>query len=96
MTNVKPYLIGGVNPRVDLAKTEKDGLNLRSTDVYLEAGAGLDMYLNYFRLSAEAKISVGMRNILDPAGTGEPEDELYSDVLDRITSRLFVFTFYFE
>lgn len=96
MTNVKPYLIGGMNPRVDLAKTEKDGLNLRSTDVYLEAGAGLDMYLTYFRLSAEAKISVGLRNVLNPAGTGEPEDEMYTDVLDRITSRLFVFTFYFE
>lgn len=96
MTNVKPYLVGGGNPRVDLAKSENYGLKLRSTDVYLEAGVGLDMYLTYFRLSTEAKVSVGLRNVLDPKGTDEPEDKMYSDVLDRITSRLFVFTFYFE
>ncbi len=96
MTNAKPYLIGGINPRVDLAKSENDGLNLKSIDMYLEVGAGLDMYLNYFRLSTEAKLSVGLRNVLDPSGTGEPEDIMYTEVLDRITSRLFVFTFYFE
>lgn len=96
MTNFKPYLVGGINPRVDLAKTENDGLNLRATDLYLEAGAGFDMYLTYFRLSTEAKLSVGLRNVLDPDGTGEPEDVMYTDVLDRLTSRLFVFTFYFE
>ena len=96
MTNVKPYIVGGFNPRIDLAKSEKDGLNLKSTDVYLEVGAGLDMYLNYYRLSTEAKLSVGLRNVLDPAGTGQPEDVMYTDVIDRLTSRLFVFTFYFE
>ncbi len=96
MTNMKPYLIGGINTRFDLAKTENDGLNLRSTDLYLEVGTGLDMYLNYFRLSAEAKLSIGLRNVLDPDGTGEPEDVMYTNVLDRLSSRLFVFTFYFE
>nr|WP_232526763.1 porin family protein [Marinilabilia rubra] len=96
MTNLKPYVVGGINPRVDLAKSENDGLNLTSADLYLEVGAGLDMYLNYFRLSTEAKLSVGLRNVLDPSGTGEPEDVMYTDVIDRLTSRLFVFTFYFE
>ena len=96
MTNVKPYLIGGINPRFDLAKSENLGLDLKSSDIYLEIGAGLDMYLNYFRLSTEAKLSVGLMNVLDPSGTGEPEDVLYTDILDRLTSRLFVFTFYFE
>jgi hypothetical protein len=96
MTNVRPYIIGGINPRIDLAKTENAGLKLSPSDLYLEVGAGLDMYLNYFRLSAEAKLSVGLKNVLDPAGTGEPEDVMYSDVIDRLTSRLFVFTFYFE
>ncbi len=96
MTDVKPYLVGGINPRIDLAKSKKDGLLLKSTDLYLEFGAGLDMYLTYFRLSTEAKLSVGLRNMLDPAGLGEPEDVQFTGVLDRLTSRLFVFTFYFE
>lgn len=96
MTNVKPYLVGGINPRIDLAKSENDGLKLKKGDLYLEVGAGFDFYLNYFRLSTEAKLSVGMLNVLDSSGTGEPEDVFYTDVLDRLTSRIFVFTFYFE
>lgn len=96
MTNFKPYVIGGINPRIDLAKTENDGLSLKSNDLYLEVGTGVDMYLNYFRLSTEIKISVGLRNVLNPGGTGEPEDVFYTDVLDRLSSRLFVFSFYFE
>ncbi len=96
MTNFKPYLVGGINPRIDLAKSQKDGILLNSTDLYLEFGAGLDFYLTYFRLSTEAKMSLGIRNMLNPAGTGEPEDVLYTGVLDRLTSRLFVFSFYFE
>lgn len=96
MTNFKPYVIGGINPRIDLAKTENDGLSLKSNDLYLEVGTGVDMYLNYFRLSTEIKISVGLRNVLNPGGTGEPEDVFYTNVLDRLSSRLFVFSFYFE
>ncbi|PRY96191.1 putative protein-translocating porin PorT [Marinilabilia salmonicolor] len=96
MTNFKPYVIGGINPRIDLAKTENDGLSLRSNDLYLEVGTGIDMYLNYFRLSTEVKLSVGLRNVLNPDGTGEPEDVYFTDVLDRLSSRLFVFSFYFE
>ena len=34
--------------------------------------------------------------MLNPKGTGEPEDVYYSDVLDRLTSRMFLLTFYFE
>jgi hypothetical protein len=42
------------------------------------------------------KLSVGLRNVLNPEGTGEPEDVYFTDVLDRLSSRLFVFSFYFE
>lgn len=96
ITNAKPYFIGGVNPRFDLAKSKKDGIYLNSFDTYLELGAGIDSYLTYFRFTTELKLSVGMLNILNPAGTGEPEDLLYTHVMDKITSRIFVLTFYFE
>lgn len=96
MTNAKPFVIGGINPRVDLAKTKKDGLNMKSFDTYLEIGAGIDSYMSYFRFTTELKASVGLLNVLNRAGTGEPEDVLYTHVLDKITSRIFVLTFYFE
>ena len=96
MLNAKPYLIGGINPRYDLAKSKRDGLAIQPFDVYWEIGAGIDSYLSYFRFATELKISVGMFNILNPKGTGDYDDLKYTDVLDKIFSRVFVLTFYFE
>jgi hypothetical protein len=96
MHNAKPYLLAGINPRYDLAKSRKDGLLIRSFDVCWELGAGIDSYMSYFRFATEFKISIGMVNILNPIGTGEIEDILYTKVLDKLLSRIFVLTFYFE
>lgn len=96
MHNAKPFFTTGINPRFDLAKSKKDGMLVRPFDVYWEVGAGFDSYMSYFRFSTELKLSVGLMNVLDPSGTGEPEDIYYSDVLDRLTSRIFVLNFYFE
>ncbi len=96
MHNAKPYLIGGFNARYDLAKNKQDKLLLTSLDGYLEFGAGFDFYLTYFRLSVEAKASIGLANILNPDGTGEPNDVDYTMALDKLKSRIFCLTFYFE
>lgn len=94
--NFKPYLVAGINPRYDLAKNKQDGLLLKSLDFYYEVGAGFDTYLNYFRFSTELKISIGMRDMLDHNGTGELLDLPYTQAIDKLTSRIFVLTFYFE
>lgn len=96
MHNAKPYFVAGINPRIDLAKSKKDGLLMRPFDLYWEFGAGIDSYMSYFRFSTEFKLSVGLANVLNPAGTGELEDIYYTKVLDRLSSRIFVLTFYFE
>ena len=96
MHNVKPYIVAGVNTRYDLAKNKQAHLLLRSLDLYGEAGAGLDFYMTHFRLSVELKASIGMFNMLNPAGTGEVGDEIYTQVLDGLKSRIFILTFYFE
>lgn len=96
MHNAKPYIIGGFNTRYDLAKNKQDRLLLRSLDGYIEAGAGVDLYLTYFRLSIELKTSIGLVDVLNPEGTGESKDEIYNDALDGLKSRLFCLTFYFE
>ncbi len=96
MHNVKPFMIAGANMKYDLAKNKQDHLLLRSLDLYGEAGAGFDFYMTYFRLSIELKASIGMFNILNPAGTGEPGDEIYTQALNGLKSRIFVLTFYFE
>lgn len=96
MHNVKPYLIGGFNTRYDLAKDVQDRLLLKSLDGYVEAGAGLDFYLGYFRLSVELKASIGLTNVHNPAGTGELFDLPYTQAIDQLKSRWFGLTFYFE
>ena len=96
MHNAKPYIVGGVNARYDLAKNVQDRLVLNSFDTYLEAGAGFDFYLTYFRLSVELKASIGMLDVLNHAGTGQPGEEQYTEAIDALKSRIFCLTFYFE
>ena len=96
MHNAKPFITAGVNTRYDLAKNKQDHLLLRSLDFYAEAGAGFDFYMTYFRLSVELKASIGFANMLNPEGTGEPGDEIYTEALDALKSRVFSLTFYFE
>src|SRR5512133_1965580 len=65
LNNVRPYVVGGLNYRYDLAgKKEFDDekpiyLRIKRPDLYYEAGAGMDFYLPYFKLSIEAKLSNG-------------------------------------
>ncbi|TAJ14931.1 PorT family protein [Marinilabiliaceae bacterium JC017] len=96
MQNVRPFLVGGFNTRFDLAKNKQDHLLLNSLDGYIEAGGGFDFYLVYFRLSVELKTSIGLANVLNTKGTGEPEDIIYTQTIDKLKSRIFTLTFYFE
>ena len=96
MTNFKPFLVGGFCVRYDLAKNKKDGILLNSLDGYFEFGAGFDSYMNYFRLSTEFRISIGVRNMLDTNGSVDPEYMYYTQAIDKLTSRIFLLTFYFQ
>ena len=100
LNNVRPYLIGGLNYRYDLAgKKEYDEekpiyLRLKRSDLYFEFGSGLDFYLPYFKLSVELKLSTGFRNVLahDPA-TGHPQ---YTNAIERMRSQIWIVAFHFE
>ncbi|WP_430813635.1 porin family protein [Carboxylicivirga sp. RSCT41] len=98
MHNAKPYLVGGFNVRYDLAKDKQEVLLLNSLDGYLEFGAGFDFYLTYFRLSVEAKMSIGLADMLNASGPNEPTpaEMEYTKALDKLNSRIFCLTFYFE
>lgn len=100
LNNVRPYLIGGLNYRYDLAgKKEYDEekpvyLRLKRSDLYYEIGPGLDFYLPYFKLSVELKVSTGIRDILvhDPAA-GFPQ---YSRAIEKMKSQIWIIAFHFE
>jgi hypothetical protein len=100
LNNVRPYLIGGINYRYDLAgKKEYDDekpiyLRLKRSDLYYEIGAGLDFYLPYFKLSVELKMSQGTRDVLvhEPA-PGYPQ---YANAIERMQSQIWILAFHFE
>jgi len=100
LNNVRPYVVTGLNFRHDLAgRKEYDDekpvyLRLHRSDLYYEAGAGLDMYLPYFKLAIEIKMSNGLRNVLvdDPA-PGYPQ---YVNAIEVLKSRIWVIAFHFE
>lgn len=100
LNNVRPYLVGGLNYRVDLAarkepaEEEKIYLRLKSNDLYYELGAGMDFYLPYFKFSIELKMSNGLRDILvhDPT-SGGPQ---YTNSIEKMKSQIWVLSFHFE
>ena len=100
LNNVRPYVIGGLNYRYDLAgKKDFDAekpvyIRLKRPDLYYEFGAGLDFYLTYFKLSIELKMSNGMGDVLinEPA----PGHSEYFNAIDRMKSQIWVLAFHFE
>lgn len=96
LKNVKPYVVAGTTPRFDLAKDKQDHLLLRSLDAYVDAGAGMDFYLPYFRFSIELRGSIGLTNVYDDTPSSEYEDIPYQQAIKRLKSRMICLTFYFE
>jgi hypothetical protein len=110
MDNFRPYLIGGANLRVDLAATKKTWgrsrkennlVLIKPFDLYYEIGTGFDFYLEYkLKVAIEFKYSIGVTNVLrnypDAEGAVRSADAIYSDVIDRLYSRMFMVTLHFE
>jgi hypothetical protein len=100
LNNIRPYVVGGLNFRYDLAgKKEYDEgkpvyLRITRPDLYYEFGPGMDIYLPFFKLSIELKVSTGVRDVLvhDPANL-HPE---YSKAIERMSSQIWIIAFHFE
>ena len=101
LNNSRPYLIGGINFRYDLAaKKEYDEdsdvyIRLRKADLYYEVGAGIDFYLPYFKLTIEAKMSNGLRDVLvhdEP----HPYHPQYVNSIESLKSQMWILSFHFE
>jgi Outer membrane protein beta-barrel domain len=94
--NFRTYILGGLKYDIDLssnsgARNAEDLVKLKRGDFGLEAGIGFNFYLPFVTVSPEIKISYGLGNIhqVDPALK-------YSNILDRIQSRMIVFSIHLE
>jgi hypothetical protein len=102
LNNVAAYLIGGINPKIDLASqkksTEDDGngnmsvvnLTTKRFDFAMEVGAGFDFYNQWFKFGIEVKMSYGMLNII------KDEAYIYTSCLDKLKNKMFQLSFTFE
>ena len=97
LNNFRAYMLGGVNTRIDLAsqaKKRKDAglvqVKLSKADVYGEIGVGFDFYFEWFKFGTELKMSYGLTDIL------KHENNIYTDGIEKMSSKVFQITFTFE
>ncbi len=96
INNFRVYMLAGIKGDIDLAsnaraKKAEDLVKIDKYDYGFELGLGFNFFFESFILSPEIKISNGLRNIhsRDP-------NLIYSNVLDRIQSRMIAFCIHIE
>ncbi|RYY30073.1 MAG: PorT family protein [Sphingobacteriaceae bacterium] len=98
--NFRAYVLGGVKyaygignqskaNEADLAPLDRKLKNVRNFSSYV-AGFGFDIYLEYFKLSPEIKISNSFGNVL------YPENHPYASPLDKLFLHNVMFSLIFE
>ena len=96
--NMRAYLIGGARYSIDLASEAKKNqdelddkhIKLKKNDVAIDGGVGFDFYTTYFKFGIELTMSYSPLNAL------VEEDNLYTNSIERLSSKIFTFSFTFE
>lgn len=96
INNFKVYAVGGLKFDYDLASNSgaqkaEDLIKLRKTDFSADIGIGFHFYFPYFVLSPEIKLSSGLINLHN-----RDENLRYSNVIDKINSKMISFSFTVE
>jgi hypothetical protein len=94
--NFRVYMLGGAKLDLDLASNARarkveDQVKINKLDHGYEAGIGFNFYFPSFIFSPELKIGNGINNI-----HSRDEKLKYSNILDRIQSRMIVFSIHLE
>jgi hypothetical protein len=94
--NFRTYLMGGVKYDMDLAsnssaRNAEDLVKLKKNDYGVEAGIGFNFFFPFVTFSPELKISNGLGNIHSRDASLK-----YSNVLDKLQSRMIVFSIILE
>lgn len=94
--NVQPFVDAGTSFKYDLARDKQSHFRMKSFDTCLDVGAGVDIYLQYFRFSIELKSSFGLTNIYRAQIEPDLEDLPYQQALRSLKARVFCINFFFE
>ena len=100
--NIGAYLLGGVNPKLDLASQKsnkfimEDGSSIinnlvtKRFDCALEVGAGFDIYNQWFKMGIEVKMSYGLLDVV------KNEAFIYTAPIDKLRNKMFQISMTFE
>lgn len=93
--NVRMYMIGGVTPAIEAsgkndAQAASAVLDIKKSNLSLDAGMGFDFYFPLFKLSQEIRFSRGITNML---GSGT---SIYSDPIKRLNTNTISVYFIFQ
>jgi hypothetical protein len=94
--NFRVYMLGGIKGDIDLASNARarkaeELVKINKYDYGFEAGLGFNFYFPSFIFSPEIKISNGLSNL-----HSRDESLKYSSALDRILSRMIIFSIHLE
>jgi hypothetical protein len=94
--NFRVYMMSGIKGDIDLAsnaraKRAEDLVKIRKFDYGVELGMGFNFFFQSFIFSPEIKISNGLNNI-----HSRDANLKYSNVFDKIQSRMIVFSIHLE
>lgn len=96
INNDRPFLIFGGAYRHDISRSaQEDLVGLKRGNIYAEVGTGWDHYFTFFRLSVEAKVSIGLNNVLGDH-PGPTQRQYYSQSIKYLRSNIFTLLFHFE
>jgi len=99
MRNLRPYVIGGFIPSIDVAKKNIDFIKTKSSEFMVSVGFGCDIYLPYFKLIPELKFCFGLTDCINHDRPDLVDDPLRTNVnnsVKRATTQMVVLSFYFE
>ena len=101
LDNFGAYVIGGGGYTLDLVSKKKgqavgganeldDAVQLKRDDFFYSGGAGVDFYLQYFKLGLELKVLQGTKNLKQPL------NNIFTNSLEKVNSKMVIFSITFE
>lgn len=97
--NIRPYMLAGVSPMINLTSKSQDIIRLKRTDLMVEVGLGCDLYLPFFKLIPELKFCYGLGNRIDKSHVADLKDDnkkTYANAINSGHTKMIVLSFYFE
>ena len=97
--NIRPYMLAGVSPMVNLTNKSQEIVQLKRTDLMVELGLGCDLYLPFFKLIPELKFCYSLGDRIDKGHITDIKDDhkkMYASSIKSGHTKMIVLSFYFE